>query len=447
MSALLALRALTPGDALHRPGSDVGVFAASITQGRHVYKQLRAMAGDDAGFRYIDSASRIAVTHVESGCRLNVWGSSGRTAMGLVNTSLAIADEPSAWEARPGRLLYDALVTAAAKPDSDMKLVIIGTKAPDGIREGHFFYDLVKAGSGPGRHVTSIQGREDKWDTVAELKRCNPLIRCYPESLAALKQELDQARRDPVAAARYRAYRLNMDESGSVDTPLIDASDWAKVLARPVAARQGRPVIAVDMGGNRSWSGICAVYPNGRIEAGAVCGGIPDLAERERADGVAAGTYEKLRQAGSLQVVNGKRIPPTAEILEIVRRRWGTPSGIVCDSFRLNELRDSNPPCDIEPRRAMWSMQTEDVAACRQVLLDGEACVSDCSRDLLAESLAHSIIERDTSGNERLAKKISRSGSRDDVAMAMVMACARHQRDRRTPRGPVVRHMLLERVA
>ena len=78
------------------------------------------MLGED-GWRYLDSSMRCAITRSD-GARLRVVGSNGKTAMGLVNTPLVIADEPGAWETRGGELMADALIEAQGKPGSPLKL-------------------------------------------------------------------------------------------------------------------------------------------------------------------------------------------------------------------------------------------------------------------------------------------------------------------------------------
>ena len=71
---------------------EIALCAASIEQGRIVFRFIRQMLGDD-GWRYLDSATRCAITRSD-GARLRVIGSNGKTAMGLVDTPLVIADEP-----------------------------------------------------------------------------------------------------------------------------------------------------------------------------------------------------------------------------------------------------------------------------------------------------------------------------------------------------------------
>ena len=104
---------------------EIALCAASIEQGRVVFRFIRQMLGED-GWRYLDSATRCGITRAD-GARLRVIGSNGRTAMGLVNTPLVIADEPGAWEVNKGGLMWDAITTAQGKPGSPLRVIVIGT--------------------------------------------------------------------------------------------------------------------------------------------------------------------------------------------------------------------------------------------------------------------------------------------------------------------------------
>ena len=110
LAAELLTRCLSPGDKLHTSGAEFLLCAASIEQGRVVFRFIRQMLGED-GWRYLDSTTRCGITRAD-GARLRVIGSNGKTAMGLVNTPLVIADEPEAWETNKGSLMWDAATRA-----------------------------------------------------------------------------------------------------------------------------------------------------------------------------------------------------------------------------------------------------------------------------------------------------------------------------------------------
>ena len=121
---------------------------------------------------------------------------------------------------------------------------------------------------------------------------------------------------------------------------LLTVDDWERVCARPVLPRVGRPIVGVDLGGGRAWSAAVALWRSGRVEAIAVAPGIPGLEEQEKRDRVPPGLYRKLAQSGALSVAEGLRVQPPAELMRGILGRWGAPEVVICDRFRLNELRD-----------------------------------------------------------------------------------------------------------
>ena len=102
LAAYLLERCLTPGDDLHVPGSEYLLCAGSIEQARLCYRSIRAELEPTGGYSFIDSATRIGITHRASNTRLRVLSSNGKTAMGIVNCPLLVADEPGSWEVNGG---------------------------------------------------------------------------------------------------------------------------------------------------------------------------------------------------------------------------------------------------------------------------------------------------------------------------------------------------------
>ena len=127
-------------------------------------------------------------------------------------------------------------------------------------------------------------------------------------------------------------------------------------MAREVAPRTDKPIVAVDLGGGRSWSAAVAVWQSGRIEAMAVAPGIPSLADQERRDSVPSGMYTKLYDAGILDMADGLRVQKPEQLWDAIVERWGIPVRVICDRFRLDELRDViGGSCVMEPRVVRWS--------------------------------------------------------------------------------------------
>ena len=166
LAAHILTRCLTPGDVLNQPGKEYVSVAGSIEQARLVYTFIRQALEPSGMYSWIDSTTRLGATHRESNTKLRIISSNGKTAMGLVNVPLVVADEPGSWEINGGNLMWDALTGAQGKPGSPMKIVIIGTLAPFGTGSGHWWWDLIHDGSHHSTYVMSLQGDADTWDSL-----------------------------------------------------------------------------------------------------------------------------------------------------------------------------------------------------------------------------------------------------------------------------------------
>ena len=196
----------------------------------------------------------------------------------------------------------------------------------------------------------------------------------------------------------------------------------------------GRPIVGVDLGGGRAWSAAVAVWQSGRMEAIACAPGIPDLSAQERRDNVPAGVYVKLAASGSLTTAQGLRVQPPSALWEAICDKWGVPVKIVCDRFRLNELRDVvGSACAIEPRVTQWSSSSADIRALRKICRDGPLSVDKASRNLLVVSMSAALVQNDNAGNVRLIKKGAANKGRDDVAAAATLAGGAFERASSTP--------------
>ena len=83
LAGILAARALTPGDPLFVAGSESVLIGGSIEQCRIVFRAARRILEPTGEYRFLDSATRCAITHRASNARLRVIGSNARTTMGL----------------------------------------------------------------------------------------------------------------------------------------------------------------------------------------------------------------------------------------------------------------------------------------------------------------------------------------------------------------------------
>ena len=409
--AYLAARALTPGDALFVPGSQNVLIAGSIKQSRPGFRLARAALGE-VGYRYEDNNQSVKIVHPDSRTRLDVHASNSRTALGWLGARLILVDEGAVI----GPDLWDAIVTTAGKGLTT--IVVCGTLAPSG--RDDWWPQLVKRGSGPGVHVTALQGNADTWDTWPTIKACNPLAAVNPRLRKTLLRERGEARHDDRLRARFLSLRLNVP-SRTDDRELIPPHQWEAVLDRPVPPREGQPVLGIDVGAARSWSACALMWRNGRTECYCSIPGIPDIDVQERSLGLGRGVLTSLVDSGVVVVAEGKRVADVGVLLD--RLPDVDVQGVVADRFLSGALADAladrrYPPC--EWRTGQWSMATEDLAAFRRAALDGPMSVAHECRALATLGMIEAEIERDTSGNARLHKRDLRK--RDDVAAALLLA-------------------------
>ena len=428
----LVTRILTPSDPLFRAGTESVLCARNIEQARIVFRFARADLEPLGGYRFLDSHTRIGITHLGTNTRLRIISSNGKSAMGLVQCPWAICDEPGSWEVIGGQLMHDAIQTAMGKPGSPLTAIYIGTLAP---ALSGWWHDLIQGGSRGSTYVQSLQGNRESWDNWNTIRKANPLTAISPELRGKLKEEREAAWADSRLKARFLSYRLNLPTSDESEM-LLTTDDWERMAARETPERKGRPIVAVDLGGGRSWSAAVAAWQGGRIEALAVAPGVPALEEQERRDRVASGTYQRLAEMGLLAVAPGLRVQPPGALWEAIRERWGVPVNMICDRFRLPELMDAvGGSTPIEPRVARWSEAAFDIRSLRALAKDGPMVVSEESRPLVAASLSVALVKSDDQGSTRLVKKGTNNTARDDVAAALTLVAGAYMRAERKPPG------------
>ena len=183
---------------------------------------------------------------------------------------------------------------------------------------------------------------------------------------------------------------------------------------------RGKAVIGVDLGGSRSWSAACAVWPSGRIESWAIAPGVPSLAEQEREDQAAPSSYVELMRSGGLSVDVGRAVPGVETLLS---RIWvWAPASVICDAYRSAELHQviAGRVRIIERARAS-AESTSNVQALRALLLDTEAGVTKASRALLGAAFVETELTIGSDGSTKVRKR-DRNRSRDDAAAALLLA-------------------------
>ena len=439
----LGALAISPGSPTWEPRVEVLAVSASLEQSRILLGFVRealALQGREDDYRWLDSGQRLAATHKATGTKLRILSSSGKRAMGLSQFSTIIGDEPGSWEVRGGALMYDALRQSLGKREGQ-RLFLIGTRAP--AEPGTWWPSLLDGGSGPGTHVEVLAAPPDApWDAYATIRKVNPLVHVHAPLRRTILRERDDARRDPAARRSFEAYRLNREKDVYNDM-LVEVESWKRVETREVPPREGRPIVGLDLGSARSWSASWALWQNGRSECYALCPGIPDLAARERQDAMPRGLYRRLYEDGVLLVDEGLRVSRPEVLIEHLVHHGIRPAGMLCDRFMLAALKDAvRGRWPVVARQQRWSESTEDVAAFRQLVADGPLSILPKCRGLARLALSQSSVKSDNQGGTRLVKR-QHDRSRDDVAVAGVLAAGAFVRERRRPKGRGLRSAII----
>ena len=157
------------------------------------------------------------------------------------------------------------------------------------------------------------------------------------------------------------------------------------------------------------------------MESWAIAPGIPTLADQERDDQVAEGTYTSLARSGGLSVDTSHAVPDIALLLS---RIWGwEPTVIVSDPYRTQELHQVVAGrLRIVERARGGGESTSNVQSLRSLLLDSNAGVTEASQPLLGAAFEQTSLTIDASGSTRVTKSRSKR-SRDDAVAALLLAC------------------------
>ena len=417
LAGYLVAKSITPGDPLHEAGIENVLVASSRQQAAIVLNFARNFLGEEEGYRWrLDG-----VEHLSSRARIRIISSDSRRAMGLgASVRLAVCDEPGSWAPQSGRRLWEAVTGAIGK--RRMTVVTIGTIAPSPtVGPGSFWPDLVKSGSGEGRHVQLLAADPEKWESFDEVLKCNPCSAINPYLKQALEREHQEALESPRAAATFKKYRLNLHDGDPVNQqPLLTLAEWQRVCARPVPACEGNPTVGIDLGGTRSWSAACALWPSGRIEAWAVAPGKPSLAEQEKEDQISPDSYAELVRSGGLSVDDAHAVP---DISLLLARIWSwEPSVLVSDPYRSAELHQVvNGRVRIAERARGGGETTSNIQSLHSLLLDSDSGVTQESRALLEAAFMQVHLVIDNSGASKVVK-LDKRRSRDDAAQALLLA-------------------------
>lgn len=374
-----------------------------------------------------DSGAMARVSHRLSDSAFRCAGANARALHGA-RPSWVVMDEPAQWPPGLAESMTAAARTGLGKR-SESRLIIIGTRPASG---AHWFAKLLDSPP-PGSYVQAHAARVgDPPFQQRTWQRANPSLRYMPSLQAAYRKDAARARKLPSELAAFKSLRLNLGTSDTTEQFLISPELWEKVEVDGRHA-SGPCVWGLDLGTSAAISAVAAYWPE--TGALAVLGAfptIPALSERGVADGVGS-LYQEMAQRGEL-ITCGGMATDVGQLLTEALARFGPPSCVVSDRWRLPELVDSLratsvPACVTVTRGQGFRDGGEDVEAFRRAVLEGRVTPE---RSLLIRScMSEARTVTDTAGNSKLAKATEgqrRGSARDDAAAASILAVAEGSR-------------------
>lgn len=386
---------------------EVVVVASSAGQGQIIFKQLRRLLNfpngrADKQWRVSDSNASRMLLNLESGNSCRVISSDSKRAHGL-QYDLCLADECQVWPEATSDEMFSVLQTAQGKRDS--RLLCIGTMP---VCVSTWWGRNIERGSTEDLHVT-------KYHAPGKELRLSDVRRAYPFSLdaehrrgllEAIKQELKQARRDPVFRSQFENLRLNRGTAIDGREMLCLPDEWARTEGEQ-PPRSGPMLWSLDAGGCASHTAMCAAWPHtGRFEVVGYVGSEPDLKTLGERDGV-GDLWQRCEARGEL-VQCDTRVPDLKRVFADACSRWNdAPQILICDRYRAGEIRDGlqavGVQVPLEFRSLGWHMSGIDDTDFRAALMAEPCAVKTGDNLYLHSSVAGAVVVRSIAGQRRLA--------------------------------------------
>lgn len=397
-------------------------------------------------FRASFSSHLCGVKDVMTGSQVRVLSSRPKSAHGI-QPILILADEPAQYETNSRDPVYSALRTSLGKiPGS--KLVALGTKPHE---TGHWFSKLLLKPqslnfSAPRfQEVTNSDGEKEYQEIPIErlgdielIEKANPALDHFPELRKIILSEYQDALSEPSLMASYKALRLNMGVSDYAQNSVLDSEHviscenrWTELEE----TRKGKYILGLDLGGNHAMTAAAAYWPiSGACEIVAAFADDPDLTKRGHLDGC-GDLYIRMHAENDLITSPGRTVNYQCFIQAVIERFGAIPKSIVCDRYRINELKTAlmnlklgNVP--IIFRGMGFRDGAEDVRSFRRAALEGRLGFPPST--LIRSSFAEARTLSDPAGNEKLAKQSEagrRRNAKDDAVAACILAVGYGYRD------------------
>ena len=430
LCAALACCVADPAGPLHRRRGEVVCVAAALTQSRIVFEDARDFLARRYGSEHLDRADwrlndTVNVAHLEhkaTGSRVRCIGSDPKTMHGL-RPALVLADEPAQWDPAKADRAVAALRTSLGKQPGS-RLIALGTQPA---AKGHWFSKMLTTAAYAQVHAADPDANPF---LLATWRRSNPSLDHLPSLREVIESEAVKARMDPGELATFRSLRLNQGTHDTLIASLLSADVWLEIEGE--VEREGRCVWGVDLGTSAAQSAVASLWPaSGRLEVLAAFPSLPSLEERGLADGVGR-LFTDCAERGELLQLGGHAVNVGALIGEAVAR-FGEPTAIACDRWRIPELRDAckaaGLSAPIVERGMGFKDGGEDVRQFRRAAL--EQRVRPVPSLLLTSAMSEARTISDAAGNSKLAKGHEggrRPSARDDAAAAAILAVGLSER-------------------
>ena len=285
---------------------------------------------------------------------------------------------------------------------------------------------------------------EDAW------RAANPGLELGIKSMDYMRHQSARALTTPADMPSFRAFDLNQPQDIHQQL-LVNAHDWRALEREPdsMPDAAGPMVLGVDLSSGYAMSAAVAYWPETlRMEGLCAFPSEPGLKARGDADGV-GGLYERMASRGELTVTNGRTVN-VAEFLHSAFSRFGAPDVVVCDYWRLRDLKDGLdgagvPSGIIITRRMGWKDGSEDVRNFQRAVK--ESRIRTPVSLAVRSAMSGAVTVSDPVGNMMLAKGTQggrRGRHKDDLSAASVLAIsigARYSPGERDEGGEYVRVM------
>ena len=441
--AAVACAAVDADGPLVEPNAETLIVASAFTQGR--LSSFKAMLrflqptfekygeghGAKCRFRVNDSDNAAMILDKLTGAMVRVLGCDPRRMHGAA-PKLLLLDELAQWPRTKLPASLAALKTSRGKiPGS--RAFWIGTRPETAEHPFQKALDGLGMGYAQVHAATEADERNKRLFWRRTWKKANPGLDHLPDLEAVIREEAETARRDPEALQSFKSLRLNMGVPDSVQSMLLQPEAWERALALPAPAKRSRRyVLGVDLGSTSAMSAASGYFRDGRLLSLACFSEIPGIEERAVRDGVGT-LYRTMVKRGELFQA-GRRVNDPGQLLRRCLRLWGRPEAIVCDRFRVNELRDildreRFPRAELVIRGMGWRDGSADVRGFRAAVLS-DRVIPERSV-LMASAISKARTMGDPAGNWKLAKWTQggrNARSRDDAAASGLLAVAEGNR-------------------